>query len=182
MRKVVSALFISLDGVVESPDQWQFDAFDEDMGASMMTQLGQQDAVLLGRVTYEEWADYWPTSNDEPFASFINITPKYVVSTTLDSVEWANSTLIKGNLAGEIDALKAQPGGIIGTAGSPGLVRSLLRQGLVDELLLMIHPVIAGKGKRLFADGGDLKRLQLVESKITGSGVAILTYRPRDKA
>src|SRR4051812_37940494 len=143
MRKVVSALFISLDGVVESPDQWQFDVFDEDMGASMMSQLEQQDAVLLGRVTYADWANYWPTSSDEPFASFINNTPKYVVSTTLDSVGGPNSTLIKGTLAEEINALKAQPGGIIGTAGSPGLVLSLLRQGLVDELLLMIHPVIA---------------------------------------
>jgi len=102
MRKVVAGLFITLDGVVESPDKWQ-EHFDEDMGEAMMEQLASQDAVLLGRVTYQEWASYWPSATDEPFASFINSTPKYVFSTTLDSVEeWQNSTLIKGDLAQEI--------------------------------------------------------------------------------
>jgi dihydrofolate reductase len=182
MRKVVAALFISLDGVAEAPNLWQFDNFDEDMLQAMATQLAQQDAVLLGRVTYQEWADYWPTATDEPFASFINNTQKYVFSTTLDSVNWANSTLVKGNLADEIASLKAQPGGIIGTAGSPGLVRSLLQQDLLDDLLLMVHPVVVGSGKRLFGDGDDLKRLRLVESKATRTGVALLTYRPLDKA
>src|SRR5438034_679906 len=95
MRKVVAGLFMTLDGVVESPGTWQ-EHFDEDMGEAMMEQLTSQDAVLLGRVTYQEWASYWPTATDEPFASFINSTPKYVFSTTLDSVaEWKNSTLIK---------------------------------------------------------------------------------------
>ncbi len=204
MRKVVAALFISLDGVAESPGRWEFDAFDEDMATNMYSIIGERDAILLGRGTYQEWADYWPTVNfdreiasftadtprnvvstaifDREFASFINKTRKYVVSTTLDAVEWANSTLIKGNLADEINALKAQPGGTIGTGGSPGLVRSLLRQGLIDELQLMIYPVIAGQGKRLFADGDDLKRLHLVDSKISRSGVAILTYRPAQGA
>lgn len=182
MRKVVSGLFISLDGVVESPDQWQFDNFDEDMLAEMGAQIGAQDTVLLGRVTYQDWASYWPTATDEPYASFINNTPKVVVSTTLDKVEWKNSTLVKANLADEIAQLKQQPGKNIGVSGSPTLVRSLLQYDLLDELILMVHPVIVGHGKRLFKDGGDLKRLKLVESKTTRTGVIILFYQPTQKA
>jgi dihydrofolate reductase len=178
MRKVVAGLFISLDGVVESPGTWQ-EHFDEDMGEAMMEQLTSQDAVLLGRVTYQEWAPYWPTATDEPFASFINSTPKYVFSTTLDSVEeWKNSTLIKGDLAQEIAKLKQLPGKNIGTAGSPGLVSSLLEQGLLDELILLVHPVVAGSGKRLFKDGDSLKRLKLLSSKTTRTGTVILSYQP----
>ncbi len=178
MRKVIAGLFISLDGVVESPGEWQFDHFDAEMGASMSAHIAAEDTVLLGRVTYQEWADYWPTSNDEPYASHINNTAKYVVSTTLDKVAWQNSTLIKGNLAGEIARLKQQPGGNIGVAGSPTLVESLLQDNLLDELTLMIHPVVVGSGKRLFKDGRPLERLKLVGSKITSTGVAILTYHP----
>jgi dihydrofolate reductase len=178
MRKLVCGLFLSLDGVAESPDKWQFD-FDEQMGEALQSQLDEQDTVLLGRVTYEEWASYWPTSTDEPFASFINSAPKYVVSTTLDgNLEWQNSTLIKENVAEEIRKLKQHPGGAIGTAGSPSLVRFLLQNDLVDELILMVHPVIAGKGKRLFEDNDALKRLTLVDNKTTSSGVAILSYQP----
>jgi dihydrofolate reductase len=182
MRKVVSGLFISLDGVVEAPYLWQFDVFDKDMIAAMNTHLDAEDALLLGRVTYEEWAPYWPTSSDEPYASHINNVPKYVVSTTLDKVEWGNFdnvTLIKANLGDEIAKLKQLPGQNIGIGGSPTLVRSLLQAGLLDELVLMIHPVVAGSGKRLFQDGSDLKRMNLVAAKTTGSGVAILTYQPR---
>ena len=179
MRKVIAGLFITLDGVVESPDKWQ-EHFDEDMGQAMMEQLASQDAVLLGRVTYQEWASYWPTATDEPFASFINSTPKYVFSTTLESVEaWQNSTLVKGDLAQEIARLKQQPGKNIGTAGSPTLVRSLLEQGLLDELILLVHPVVAGSGKRLFKDGDSLKRLNLLSAKPTRTGTVILTYQPR---
>jgi dihydrofolate reductase len=141
--------------------------------------LAEEDTVLLGRVTYQEWASYWPTSNDEPFASFINNTPKYVFSTTLKSVEWQNSTLVKRSLAEEIARLKAQPGRNIGVAGSPTLVRSLLQQDLLDELILMIHPVVVGHGKRLFNGEGDLKRFKLVNAQITSTGVSILTYQPR---
>jgi dihydrofolate reductase len=178
VRKVVAALFISLDGVVEAPNKWQFDNFDEDMGATMGAQLATMDTVLLGRVTYQEWAPYWPTSTDEPFASFINNTPKYVVSTTLNIVEWQHSTLLKGDLAEGIATLKQQPGRNIGVTGSPSLVRSLLQNGLLDELTLLVHPVIVGRGKRLFKDRGDLKRLKLVESKATRTGVLIATYTP----
>ena len=167
MRKVVAGLFITLDGVVESPDKWQ-EHFDEDMEEAMMEQLASQDVVLLGRVTYQEWASYWPTATHEPFASFINSTPKYVFSTTLESVEeWKNSRLIKGDLAQEIAKLKQMPGKNIGTAGSPTLVHSLLEQGLLDELILLVHPVVVGEGKRLFQDGGSLKRLNLLSAKTT---------------
>ena len=179
MRNVVSGLFISLDGVTESPDQWQFDHFDEDMMAALGEHMEAVDAIMLGRVTYEEWADYWPTSTDEPFASHINNAPKYVVSRTLRSVEWQNSQLIKGDLAQEIAKLKAQPGKDIAVNGSPTLVRSLIQQDLLDELTLMVHPVVAGKGKRLFGEGDNLKRMELVKSKTTTTGVSLLTYRPR---
>ena len=177
MRKVVAGLFISLDGVTESPNKWQFDAFDADMGEIMTAHSAAEDSVLLGRVTYQEWAPYWPTSTDEPYASHINNTPKYVVSTTLKSVEWRNSTLIRGNVAQEIARLKREPGKNIGVAGSPTLVRSLLQDDLLDELTLMIHPVVVGSGKRLFDGWGALKRLRLVSSRATGRGVAILTYQ-----
>ena len=182
MRKVVSGLFISLDGVVESPDQWQF-AFDEEMGAALTTTLETTDAILLGRVTYSEWAGYWPTvtsGEDAGFANWINNSPKYVASTTLDHVdEWANSTLIKGDVAGAIKRLKAGEGKGIAVAGSPTLVRSLIDQSLVDELVLLIHPVIAGGGrKKLFADDASLRKLELVGAQPTSSGVVIATYRP----
>lgn len=179
MRKVVAGLFITMDGVVESPEKWQFDHFDKEIMASMGSQLAAEDTVLLGRVTYQEWAPYWPTSTDEPFASFINTIPKYVVSTTLDRVDWSNSMLVKGSLEGEITRLKGQPGKNIGVAGSPTLVHSLLVEGLLDELTLMVHPVVVGSGKRLFKDGSGLRRLKLVGSQITTTGVAILTYQAR---
>jgi dihydrofolate reductase len=184
MRKVVAGLFISLDGITESPDQWQFDHFDEDMMAIMGAHIAAEGTILLGRVTYEEWAPYWPNSTDEPYASHINNTPKVVISTTLDKVKWGdwnNVALLTSNLAEEIARLKQQTGKNIGVSGSPTLVRSLLEADLLDELILMIHPVIAGKGKRLFKVGGDLKRLKLVNSKTTRTGVVVLTYHRHEK-
>ena len=182
MRKVVSWLFLSLDGVAEAPGDWQPpDIFDETMIASLTAITDAEDAMLLGRVSYEEWAAYWPTSTDEPYASHINSTPKYVVSTSLDTVEWgkwSRPTLIKGNLAGEIAKLKAQPGKNITVGGSLTLVRSLLREGLLDELTLMIHPIIVGKGRRLFTEENERQNMKLVDSKTTGTGVVILTYQP----
>jgi dihydrofolate reductase len=182
MRKVVSGLFVSLDGLAEAPDQWQFE-FDEEMGAALTTTLETADTVLLGRVTYTEWAGYWPTvtsGEDVGFANWINNSPKYVASTTLDNVDdWANSALIKGDLATAIKQLKAGEGKDIAVAGSPGLVRSLLEQDLLDDLILLIHPVIAGGGrKKLFADDASLKKLELVSAQPTSSGVIIAIYRP----
>jgi len=181
MRKVVSWLFISLDGVVEAPNEWQFDVMDDDMIAAITAQMEAEGAMLMGRVSYQEWASYWPTSTDEPYASHINNMPKYVVSTTLDDVEWGKwekPTLVKDDLAKEINKLKQQPGKTISVGGSPTLVRSLLQEGLLDEFKLMIHPVVVGKGKRLFTEDVDLQRLKLVDSKVTGTGVVIVTYQP----
>ena len=181
MRKVVSWLFISLDGVVEAPNEWQFDVMDNDMMAAITSLTEAEDAMLMGRVTYQDWLPFWPTSTDEPYASHINKIPKYVVSRTLEEVEWGKweqPTLIKDNLAAEINKLKGQPGKNIGVSGSPTLVRSLLQENLLDELQLMIHPVLVGKGKRLFTQDVNLKRLQLVDSKVTGTGVVIVTYQP----
>lgn len=178
MRNITAGLFISVDGVVEAPNEWQGDVWDEIMSAAMNAMLEKQDAMLLGRVTYQDWAGYWPTSTDEPFATYINSIPKYVVSTTLDTVEWQNSTLLQGDLASALGDLKQQPGGNIGVSGSPALVQSLLQAGLLDELVLMIHPVVVGKGKRLFSDGNALKRLTLVDSKTSSTGVVIATYQP----
>jgi len=179
MRKVTAGLFSSIDGVVEAPNEWQ-PAFDEEMGAVLSRMLEEQDAVLLGRVTFTEWAGYWPASTDEPFASYINSTQKYVASSTLESVgQWPNSTLIKGPVAGFLAELRQQDGGTIGTAGSPSLVRSLIEQGLLDELTLMISPVVAGGGrKRLFADDAALTRFELADAQPTSSGAIIATYRP----
>ncbi|RCH61866.1 riboflavin biosynthesis protein RibD [Streptomyces sp. SDr-06] len=182
MRKVVSGLFVSLDGVAQSPNEWQF-AFDEEMGAALGKTLESADTILLGRVTFTEWAGYWPTvteGEDAGFAKWINDSPKYVVSSTLDSVDdWANSTLVNGDLAAAIEELKAGEGKDITVAGSPTLVRSLLEQDLLDELVLLIHPVVAGEGrKKLFADDASLKKLELVSAQPTSSGVIIATYRP----
>lgn len=177
MRNIAAGLFISLDGVTEAPNELQGDVWDDVMSEAMNSMLSKQDAILLGRVTYQEWADYWPRSTDEPFASYINNIPKYVVSTTLDKVDWQNSTLINGDLAEEITALKQQPGKTIGVAGSPTLVASLLQADLLDELVLMIHPVVVGKGKRLFKDGSTAT-LKLVDSQAFGSGVVALIYHP----
>lgn len=179
MRKVVAWLFYSLDGAVESPDKWQFD-YDEEMSANLVAAQEKQDAVLMGRNTYQDWAGYWPTANDGiGFKHFINNTPKYVASTTLDRVEWQNSTLIKGDVAAEVAKLKSQPGKDIGVYGSPSLVRSLLSANLLDELTLLVHPVFVGSGKkRLIPEGAALTRLELFDAIRGASGTMILSYRP----
>src|SRR4029453_10211793 len=146
MRKVVASLFYSLDGVVESPE-WS--GFDEDMGEKINAVIERQDDVLLGRITYEEWAAYWPTSTDEPFTGFINDVRKHVASTNLKKVDWKNSTLLGGDVAGAVKRLKARSGRDIGTHGSIRLVQSLMRQGVLDELILYVMPVVVGRGRAL---------------------------------
>ncbi len=180
MRKVTAGLFVSLDGVVESPEKWHFPYFNDEMGEAVEAAIAASDAMLLGRVTYQEFAAYWPgvSSEDEPFATHMNNTPKYVVSKTLDKAEWNNSTLISGNVAEEITKLKQQPGKNIGITGSATLVQSLLQDDLLDELGLMIHPVVVGSGKRLFQEGGGPKGLKLVDSMTFSTGVVSLTYQP----
>jgi len=181
MRKVVAAEFLSLDGVMESPDKWHFPYFNEEMGQAVGEGFAAADAMLMGRVNYEEWAAYWPGQDPEenPMAAQMNSMKKYVVSTTLeDPLGWQNSTLIGDNVADEIANLKQGEGGDIVVSGSGALVRSLLQYGLLDELKLMIHPVVVGGGKRLFGEGGERKELELVDSKTFATGVVYLTYRP----
>jgi dihydrofolate reductase len=142
--------------------------------------VAEEDAMLLGRVTYQEWAEYWPTSDFEPFASHINSVEKYVVSKSLQDAPWGESgraTVLNGELAHTVGELKRQPGKSIGVHGSPTLVEGLLHADLLDELRLEIYPVIAGTGPRLFKDGRGPKQLRLAESRIAGNGVAILTYK-----
>lgn len=181
MRRVVAGLFVSLDGVVEAPEKWQSPYFNDEMSEAVGAAMAASDAMLLGRATYQEFASYWPgaSSEDQPFADHMNNTQKYVVSTTLENAdEWQNSTLINGNVAEEIAGLKRQPGKDITITGSGTLVNSLLQDGLLDELQLMVHPVVVGSGKRLFEEGGDAKGLKLVGSKTFSTGVVSLTYQP----
>ena len=181
MRKIVAGLFVSLDGVTESPDKWQLPYFNDEMGAEIGAQMEAADAMLLGRVTYQEFASFWPEAPaDDPFTARMNNTPKYVVSTTLDTVEWNNSTLINGNVVEAITRLKQQPGQNINITGSVTLVRSLLRDHLLDELRLLVHPVVVGSGKRLFEGMDEQMALTLVESRAFSTGVLSLVYTPAD--
>lgn len=178
MRKVTAGLFCSVDGVVEDPFLWQFDSFDEELGTGMGEMMGRIDTGLLGRVGYEQWADYWPNAeSDTDFAGFINALPKFVASRTLSGeLEWQNSRLIGGPLEDFIADLKNGDGGEIGVFSSISLVRQLLFAGLLDSLMLIVHPVIAGSGRRLFNDGDPLTRLELQSSQQTSKGNMILNY------
>jgi dihydrofolate reductase len=180
MRKVIASELMSLDGVMEAPDKWHLPYFNDEMGEAISAAMAEADVMLFGRVTYEEFAAFWPnqSGDDDEFADYMNNTPKYVVSTTLeDPLEWNNSTLIKGDVAEEISKLKQQPGKDIAINGSGALVRSLLADGLLDELRLMVHPIVVGSGKRLFEEGGDQKKLELVDSRTFSTGVVYLTYQ-----
>jgi dihydrofolate reductase len=181
MRKIVSSLFISLDGVVESPDQWTPAYWSDDLGEAMGRLMGSSDAMLLGRITYEEFAPAWSAREmaDDPGADFMNNTPKFVVSKTLESADWTNSTVVRGDLAEEVGKLKQQPGGDITISGSGTLVRSLLADGLVDELHLFVHPVVVGHGKRLFPEGVPEQALKLASATAFGTGVVHLAYQPQ---
>lgn len=184
MRKVVSGLFHSLDGAVEGPDQWQFDSFDAELGELMTRTIGSIDETVLGRVTYQEWADYWPNSapaEDNPFAEFINQVPKHVASTTLTGpLEWQNARVIEGDLHAHVRHLKESSGQDIGVQGSISIVRDLFLAGLLDELTLVTHPVIAGGSFRhLFHSGDPTTRLELTDLSRTSAGNAVLTYRRR---
>lgn len=183
MRKVIAVEFVSLDGVMESPEEWAFSYSNDEMEEANASGMAASDAMLLGRVTYQEFAGFWAdkTSDDAQSADYINNTSKFVVSTTLDTVEWQNSTLIEGDVAEGINSLKQQPGKDITIIGSGTLVRSLLQDDLLDELRLIIHPIVLGSGKRLFEDGDDQKALELVDSRTFSTGVVYLTYQPAGK-
>ncbi len=176
MRKIVAGLFISLDGVIEAPNQWMGPWFNDELGQAVGSQIGAQDAMLLGRVTYDEFAGHWPQQTGE-MADTMNGTPKYVVSGTLKSAEWQNTTLIPAASAvAEIAELKQQPGRNIGMTGSATLISSLLREGLLDELHLFVLPLVVGSGKRLFGTPGGQLPLKLLGSATFQTGVVHLTY------
>lgn len=177
MRKITANFFITLDGVIEAPDQWHFPYFNDEMGAAMGVAFEESDALLLGRVNYEEWAAYWPGS-DSDMAEIMNGRPKHVASTTLETVEWENSTLLRGDTATAIRELKQQPGKTIAMSGSATLAEWLLHEGLLDELRLMVHPLVVGEGKRLFKQGKPRRELELVQSTTFSTGVLDLIYRP----
>ncbi len=183
MRKIVSGLFISLDGVVEAPDQWHFPYFNDEMGEAVDSLVSEADAMLLGRKTFEEFAAYWPSQGDEDFGGFINSVQKYVVSNTLTDPEWKNSTVISGDVLGQLRDLKSQPGKNINITGSGTLVESLLRNGLLDELHLLVHPIAVGSGrKQLFVPDHPSIPLKLADSKTFSTGVLHLVYVPAEAA
>jgi dihydrofolate reductase len=186
--KIVVSQFVTLDGVVEDPGgsegfdrggwAFQFDRGDEG-DKFKLDEVMASEALLLGRVTYDGFAEAWPSRTGE-FADKFNTMPKYVVSTTLSEPEWSNSTVIRDDVPGQVAKLQEQPGGDVLVNGSVQLVRTLAEHGLVEEYRLMVFPVVLGAGKRLFADPGATTALELLEAKPVGpDGVVVLTYRPK---
>jgi dihydrofolate reductase len=186
--RIVVTEFMSLDGVVEAPGGgegfrhggWSLEINRGEEGEKFkLDETLSSKALLLGRVTYEGFAKAWPSRTDDVgFADKFNSMPKYVVSSTLEKPEWNNSTVLKGDVVEEVSRLKQEQDGDIVVHGSPQLVQTLLDRDLVDELRLMVFPVVLGSGKRLFAETSDKKPLRLTDSKVVGDGVAILTYQP----
>jgi dihydrofolate reductase len=191
MRKLVANEFLSLDGVMQAPGSpqedpsggfkhggWQIGYFDDGMLAAAQEGMGETDAYLFGRRTYEVMAAYWPTTPpDDPFGSHLNPTRKYVASRTLKDLAWQNSTLLDGDVPSAVRALKEQDGGTISVLGSGELMRTLLAHDLVDELGLIISPLVLGGGKRLFDEDGQLRRFELVRSTTTEKGNVLASYR-----
>ncbi len=175
MRKVVAYELLAVDGVAEAPDEFVTD-FDGVMAENLARVIATQDAVLLGRRTYDEWAGFWPTSDIEPFASFINGVQKFVVTSTPPEQDWPETQAIEDRLADHVLELKQQPGGDIGIHGSISLTQSLLEASLVDELRLVIAPAVQMRGRRLF-DGGSSRRLSLTRSVTSPSGCLLLDYQ-----
>jgi dihydrofolate reductase len=183
--KIIATEFVSLDGVVEAPGGgedfkyggWSFEFDRGDEGDKFkLDETLSSEALLLGRVTYEGFAAAWPSREGE-FADKFNTMPKYVVSSTLKDPEWNNTTVLEGDVAEEVAQLKQRHEGDIVVHGSPRLVQTLLEHDLVDELRLMVFPVVLGSGKRIFGETSDKKPLRLVDSKVVGDGVAILVYQ-----
>lgn len=181
MAKILVAEFLTLDGVLEAPEKWQIPYFSPGFGQFMAESINACDAFLLGRVTYDIFANSWPDAPDDGsgISTKLNETPKYVVSNTLEKADWNNTTILKGDGAAAVAKLKEQTGGLIGVNGSGKLARTLIENNLVDEYNLMIHPVVVGQGQRLFEEGiSPVNGLQLVETKTFSSGVISLVYRP----
>ena len=184
MRKIRAGMFISLDGVVEAPDQWHFPYFNEEMGEGVTEDMEGADTLLIGRVTYDSFAGAWPDreaggGEDAPFAKKLGDQRKIVVSRQPLTFTWRNSELLQGDLVEAVTKLKNEPGGDIGMSGSVSIVRQLLAAGLLDELHLYVHPIAVRKGMRLFDEGESIP-LKLVSSKTFKTGVLSLVYAPAD--
>ncbi len=186
MGRIVVTEFVSLDGVMEDPGGaenfkhggWTFEINRGDEGDKFkLDETLSSEALLLGRVTYQGFAEAWPSREGE-FADKFNTMPKYVVSSTLEEAEWKNSTVVTGDVADEVAKLKQEHDGDIVVHGSGRLVQALLEHDLVDELRLMVFPVLLGSGKRLFGETSNKKPLRLVDSRVVGDGVAIVIYEP----
>ncbi|MGI5154053.1 dihydrofolate reductase family protein [Microbispora sp. CA-102843] len=182
MRKVIVSVFVTLDGVQDDPQEWSLEYFTEEYGGYARDQLFAADALLMGRVTYQGFAESWPSITDEGspqegFADRINTMPKYVASTTLRELAWTNSRLIEGDVVDAVRTLKRQPGLDILMYGCGDLARLLARQGLVDEIRLWIHPVVLGRGEHLFT-GWSETRMRLAGTRTFGSGVVVQTHEP----
>src|SRR5256885_17212603 len=187
MGKIVVTEFVSLDGVIEAPGGgenykhagWTFEINRGDEGdAFKLEEVREAEAQLLGRVTYEGFAAAWPNYTDEVgFAERMNTMPKFVVSSTLKDPSWTNTTVLSGDRADSVSRLRQEVDGVILVAGSAMLVHALIEHDLVDELRLMVFPVVLGSGKRVFGETTDKKRLTLADSKVVGDGIVILTYR-----
>ncbi len=179
MGSITSSLFISLDGVIEAPETWHFPYFDDEMGAAVGALMGAADATLLGRTTYDEFAAYWPSADPaDPVTGMMNGARKYVVSDSLTEAAWENSSVVGGGpeaVARQLAELKQDHA--LGITGSATLVQWLLEQRLVDELHLLVHPIVVGKGRKLFEDGAQVP-LELVSLEVFGTGVVHLVYRP----
>jgi dihydrofolate reductase len=184
--RIVVTEFVSLDGVIEDPggaedfkhSGWSFEIERGPEGNKFkLDETMSSEALLLGRVTYQGFAAAWPSREGE-FADKFNSMPKYVVSSTLDAPDWTNSTVLTGDVPQQVAKLKQEQDGDIVVHGSPQLVQTLLEHDLVDELRLMVYPVVLGTGKRLFGETSDKKTLQLVDSRVVGDGVIILVYQP----
>lgn len=184
MRKLKASFFISLDGVVEAPDQWHFPYFNDEMGVAVSAVMGEVDTLLLGRKTYDSFAGAWPDrelagEEDADFAKRLGDSRKVVVSNQDLELTWRNSELLNGDLLEGVAALKEEPGdGHIGMSGSPSVVRQLLAAGLVDELHLLVHPIAVGKGDKLFDSDQPAIPLELISSETFKTGVLNLVYGP----
>ena len=175
MRKIVVYELLSLDGVAEDPDSF-FADWDEAMDANLAAVIATQDAVILGRRSYTEWAQFWPDSQIEPFATFINGVTKYVATSTPLDRDWANATVLDGGLVRFVRDLRNQPGADIGVHASISVTQALLAAGLVDELKLVIAPLIVGSGRRLL-DGLPAIRLEPIRSTTSPAGYLLIDYR-----
>jgi dihydrofolate reductase len=183
MRKIKAGLFISLDGVVEAPDQWHFPYYNDEMGNAVDATLGKADTMLFGRKTYDSFAGAWPDreaagEEDAQFAKVLGDVRKIVASNQNLEFTWRNSEQLEGDLVEFVTALKNEPGGDITMSGSVSVVRQLLSAGLLDELHLLVHPLAVRKGMRLFEEGETPIPLKLISSETFGTGVLNLVYAP----